>query len=218
MEAASQAAFLRRRCLPRGRLLRRPRARGPARAHGRAGPGSGLGDRLLGLPRRLLRRERALPPADLVARRALVARTRSTTPGIYLLIAGTYTPFGLLVLSQALGDPGALDRLHRRRRRDRPEAVLGEVAEGALGGDRARRSAGSASSRYSQLAQGRRDRAGAASSSAGSSTPSARVVYALKRPDPRPAVLGYHELFHLCTVAAAACQYVAIAFFVLPRG
>jgi hemolysin III len=43
------------------------------------------------------------------------------------------------------------------------------------------------------------------------------LVYALKRPDPKPAVLGYHELFHLCTLAAAACQYVAIAFFVLPR-
>ena len=44
------------------------------------------------------------------------------------------------------------------------------------------------------------------------------VVYALRRPDPKPAVLGYHELFHLCTLGAAACQYVAIAFFVLPRG
>ena len=43
------------------------------------------------------------------------------------------------------------------------------------------------------------------------------LVYAFKRPDPKPAVLGYHELFHLCTLAAAACQYVAIAFFVLPR-
>jgi hemolysin III len=44
------------------------------------------------------------------------------------------------------------------------------------------------------------------------------IIYALKRPDPRPTVLGYHELFHLCTIAAAGCQYVAIAFFVLPRG
>jgi hemolysin III len=43
------------------------------------------------------------------------------------------------------------------------------------------------------------------------------VIYALRRPDPKPAILGYHELFHLCTIAAAACQYVAIAFFVLPR-
>jgi hemolysin III len=43
------------------------------------------------------------------------------------------------------------------------------------------------------------------------------LIYALKRPDPKPAVLGYHELFHLCTLGAAACQYIAIAFFVLPR-
>ena len=43
------------------------------------------------------------------------------------------------------------------------------------------------------------------------------VIYALRRPDPSPTILGYHELFHLCTIAAAACQYVAIAFFVLPR-
>ena len=43
------------------------------------------------------------------------------------------------------------------------------------------------------------------------------VVYALRRPDPKPLVFGYHELFHVFTLAAAACQYVAIAFFVLPR-
>ena len=41
------------------------------------------------------------------------------------------------------------------------------------------------------------------------------VVYALRRPDPVPAVFGYHELFHTLVVAAAACQYVAIALFVL---
>lgn len=44
------------------------------------------------------------------------------------------------------------------------------------------------------------------------------IVYALKRPDPRPAVFGYHEIFHLCTLVAAGCQYAAIAFYVLPRG
>jgi hemolysin III len=43
------------------------------------------------------------------------------------------------------------------------------------------------------------------------------VVYARRRPDPLPAVLGYHELFHICTIAAAACHWAAIAFFVLPR-
>jgi hemolysin III len=43
------------------------------------------------------------------------------------------------------------------------------------------------------------------------------VVYALKRPDPLPAVFGYHELFHALTVVAVALQYSAIAFYVLPR-
>jgi hemolysin III len=41
------------------------------------------------------------------------------------------------------------------------------------------------------------------------------VVYALRRPDPVPHVFGYHEIFHALVIAAAACQYVAIAFFVL---
>jgi hemolysin III len=41
------------------------------------------------------------------------------------------------------------------------------------------------------------------------------VIYARRRPDPLPAVFGYHELFHALTIVAAACQYVAIAFFVV---
>lgn len=43
------------------------------------------------------------------------------------------------------------------------------------------------------------------------------VIYALRRPDPAPAVFGYHEIFHLLVIAAAGAQYAAIAFFVLPR-
>ena len=42
------------------------------------------------------------------------------------------------------------------------------------------------------------------------------VVYARKRPDPVSAVFGYHEVFHVLVIAAAALQYAAIAFFVLP--
>jgi hemolysin III len=44
------------------------------------------------------------------------------------------------------------------------------------------------------------------------------VVYARRRPDPRPNVFGYHELFHALTIVAVACQYVAIAFFVIHVG
>jgi predicted membrane channel-forming protein YqfA (hemolysin III family) len=30
-------------------------------------------------------------------------------------------------------------------------------------------------------------------------------------------VFGYHELFHALVIAAAACQYAAVAWFVLGR-
>jgi len=44
------------------------------------------------------------------------------------------------------------------------------------------------------------------------------IVYARKRPDPVPLVFGYHELFHALTLVAVTCQYVAIAFFVIRVG
>src|SRR5204863_8906249 len=44
------------------------------------------------------------------------------------------------------------------------------------------------------------------------------IVYALRRPNPVPAVFGYHEVFHALTLVAVACQYVAIAFWVLRIG
>lgn len=42
------------------------------------------------------------------------------------------------------------------------------------------------------------------------------VVYARKRPDPSPAVFGYHEVFHVLVIAAAAVHYGVIAGYVLP--
>ena len=42
------------------------------------------------------------------------------------------------------------------------------------------------------------------------------LVYAFRRPDPVPAVFGYHEVFHALVIVAVACQYSAVAFFVLP--
>jgi hemolysin III len=44
------------------------------------------------------------------------------------------------------------------------------------------------------------------------------VIYALRRPDPLPRVFGYHELFHALTIVALACQYVAVAVFVVGVG
>lgn len=44
------------------------------------------------------------------------------------------------------------------------------------------------------------------------------LSYHRRRPDPYPAVFGYHEVFHACVCAAAACQYAAIALFITNRG
>ena len=44
------------------------------------------------------------------------------------------------------------------------------------------------------------------------------VVYARRKPDPRPQVFGYHEIFHVLVIAAAAVQYVAVAVYALPHG
>ena len=43
------------------------------------------------------------------------------------------------------------------------------------------------------------------------------VVYARRRPDPLPDTFGYHELFHALVIVAVACQYAAVAFFVVPQ-
>jgi hemolysin III len=40
------------------------------------------------------------------------------------------------------------------------------------------------------------------------------VVYALRRPDPSPRWFGFHEVFHAFTVAGFVCQYVAASFVV----
>lgn len=42
------------------------------------------------------------------------------------------------------------------------------------------------------------------------------AVYALRRPDPVPATFGYHEVYHALTVAALACLSVAVVLYALP--
>lgn len=43
------------------------------------------------------------------------------------------------------------------------------------------------------------------------------VVYAVQRPNPAPAVFGYHEVFHAFVIVAAAVQFAVIAFWALPH-
>jgi hemolysin III len=43
------------------------------------------------------------------------------------------------------------------------------------------------------------------------------IVFLRKRPDPNPAVFGYHEIWHVAVVSAACCHYAAILLLVLGR-
>lgn len=38
------------------------------------------------------------------------------------------------------------------------------------------------------------------------------IFYALRRPNPWPTVFGHHEFFHACTLVAALCHHIAIYF------
>ena len=44
------------------------------------------------------------------------------------------------------------------------------------------------------------------------------LSYHQRRPDPSPAVFGFHEVFHACVCAAATCQYAAIALVTARTG
>jgi hemolysin III len=45
------------------------------------------------------------------------------------------------------------------------------------------------------------------------------VIYALQRPDPWPRTFGFHEIFHALVIAAAVTHFVAIAgWVILPAG
>jgi hemolysin III len=40
------------------------------------------------------------------------------------------------------------------------------------------------------------------------------VVFSTRRPNPRPAVFGYHEVWHACTVVAGLCHFATISLVV----
>jgi hemolysin III len=133
---------------------------------------------------------------------------------IYLLIAGTYTPFALLALSTTwrwtilpvvwCGALAAI--LVKLVWVDAPKwlAAAFGIALGWIG---------------ILLLPHLWDHAGATGvlllGMGGLLYTGGAIVYARGRPDPIPAVFGYHELFHALVIAAAACQYAAVAIFVL---
>jgi hemolysin III len=147
--------------------------------------------------------------------RSLRAFKRLDHIAIYLLIAGTYTPIGLIIMSRAWAIPvlsvvyaGAAAAILLKLFWVQAPKVLSAVLGLALGW------VGVVA--YSQI--GKIGAAGIALILLGGLFYTVgAIVYARRRPDPLPAVLGYHELFHICTLGAAACHWAAIAFFVLPH-
>jgi hemolysin III len=137
--------------------------------------------------------------------------------GIYLLIAGTYTPVGLLTLRGTLRDVvlgivwgGAAAAILMKFIWVGAPKWLSAATGVALGW------AGVAA--MPQVARYAGATAVILLAIGGLAYTAGAVVYARRRPDPVPAVFGYHELFHALTLVAVTCQYVAIAFFVVKVG
>jgi hemolysin III len=134
---------------------------------------------------------------------------------IFFLIAGTYTPFALLVLDGALATvilvvvwSGALAGiLMKLVWIDAPKALvailylaLGWVAVAA----------------FPTLLDELGITGMALVAVGGLLYTAGALVYAFQRPNPAPAVFGYHEVFHALVILAAALQYAVIAFYVIP--
>ena len=134
---------------------------------------------------------------------------------IFVLIAGTYTPFSLLVLDGTLAT-----------------AVLIAVWAGAFGGivlNLVWITAPKWVTATVYLALGwvaviampqLAERLGAGGVAllmgGGLLYTAGAIIYAAQRPNPKPAVFGYHEIFHALVLAAAAAHFAVVAFYALP--
>jgi hemolysin III len=135
--------------------------------------------------------------------------------GIFVLIAGTYTAFGLLVLEGAwrwavLGivwGGAACAVLLNVAWRSSPQWLTGAlaIALGWVGVVVAPKFAADLGAGGVTLVV-----AGGLAYTAGA------VIFATRRPNPYPATFGYHEIFHVLVIAAVACHYAAVAFFAVP--
>jgi hemolysin III len=134
---------------------------------------------------------------------------------IYVLIAASYTPFALLALHGVLATVVLLvvwtgacgGMLLQLVWADHPKwvAVVVSIALGWV-----------AIVTMTQLPQTIGWVAIGALTVSGILYTTGAVVYARERPNPRPGVFGYHEVFHALVLAAAAIHYAVVAFVVLP--
>jgi len=136
---------------------------------------------------------------------------------IFFLIAGTYTPFALLVIDGPIADAilavvwiGAIaGAIVEMIWIDHPKWVgallyisLGWVAVAA----------------FPQMWEAMGVAGMLLIAAGGLFYTAGAVVYATQRPNPNPAVFGYHEIFHLLVIAAAGFHFAAVAIYALPAG
>jgi hemolysin III len=132
---------------------------------------------------------------------------------IFLLIAGSYTPFAVLALKGdvrvavlaavwSVAGAGAVFRLVWV---SAPRWLYLPIYLG-LGW--------SAAFVVPQLLHGAGEAAFTLIAVGGACYTGGAVVYGLRRPDPSPRWFGFHEIFHACTVAGFVCQYVAASLVV----
>jgi hemolysin III len=134
---------------------------------------------------------------------------------IFVLIAGTYTPFALLVLDGPIATvilvvvwAGALGGILLKLVWIDAPKLLTAIVYVALGWV--------AVAAFPDLVDELGLTGTALVVAGGLLYTAGAVVYAFKRPDPVPTVFGYHEVFHALVIVAAALQYAVVAFYVLP--
>ena len=133
---------------------------------------------------------------------------------IFVLIAGTYTPFALLVLQGPLADAilivvwaGALTGIVVKLVWIHAPKGVAAAAYVALGWV--------AVIAFPQLVEHAGVAATTLIAAGGVLYTVGAIVYATRRPDPIPQVFGYHEVFHALVIAAAALQFAAVCVAVL---
>jgi hemolysin III len=134
---------------------------------------------------------------------------------IFLLIAGTYTPFALLVLEGRIATvilvvvwAGALGGILLKLVWIDAPKLITAIVYVALGWV--------AVAAFPDLLEELGVTGTALVAAGGLLYTAGALVYAFRRPDPVPSVFGYHEVFHALVIIAAALQYAVVAFYVLP--
>jgi hemolysin III len=134
---------------------------------------------------------------------------------IFFLIAGTVTPFALLVLEPPLSTAlliavwagAAAGTIVELAWVDHPKwvAAIVYIAVGMIG-----------AIGFPAIVAETGVVAGILIAGGGALYATGAIIYAAQRPNPRPTVFGYHEIFHVLVIAAAAAHFAAIALFAVP--